>query len=167
MPVIEWAPMTTHSLCLARISKTGARIVRSVRRMSHPLQTTVIVPFEITGWDETPYDDPADGPRLSRATVHKRFLGRLEGTSVTELLTAQGDGGSGYVANERVEAVLDGRAGTFVVQHGGVGDERERRAFGHVVPGSGTGELRGLRGEAVYAHDVDGARLTLTFTLEG
>ena len=127
--------------------------------------TTVTAAFEITGWDGTTYEEPAEGPKLTRATIHKRFSGPIEGSSVTELLTAQGEAGSGYVASERIEGTLEGRGGTFVLQHGGIGDESEQRAFGHVVPGSGTGELRGLRGTAVYAHDEDGARLTLSFTL--
>jgi Protein of unknown function (DUF3224) len=123
---------------------------------------TVTATFEITGWDETRYDEPAEGPPLARATVRKRFSGPLEGTSVAEILTA---GESGYLACERVVGSLDGRSGTFVLQHGGVGDETERHAFGHIVPGSGTGELVGLRGEAVFAHDDAGARVTLTFTV--
>ncbi|MBA2581677.1 MAG: DUF3224 domain-containing protein [Thermoleophilaceae bacterium] len=133
--------------------------------MAEGAETTITAPFEITGWDGATYEEPAEGPKLTRARIHKRFSGAIEGTSVTELLTAQGDAGSGYVASERVEGALNGHSGTFVLQHGGVGDETEQRAFGHVVPGSGTGELRGLRGTAVYAHDEDGARLTLSFTL--
>jgi Protein of unknown function (DUF3224) len=126
---------------------------------------TITATFEITGWDETRYDEPAEGPPLARATVRKRFSGPLEGTSTAELLTAQGDEGAGYLASERVEGTLEGRTGTFVLQHGGVGDEAGQHAFGHIVPGSGTGELRGLRGEAVFAHDDAGARVTLTYTL--
>ncbi len=124
------------------------------------MPTTITATFEITGWDETTYDAPAEGPPLARATVRKRFSGPLEGTSVAELLTA---GREGYLASERVEGTLEGRSGTFVLQHGGV----EGRAFGHVVPGSGTGELEGIRGDAAYAHDEAGARLTLSYTLAG
>ena len=127
---------------------------------------TITATFEITGWDETRYDAPAEGPALARATVRRRFRGPLEGTSVAELLTAKGDRGAGYLASERVDGSLDGRRGTFVLQHGGVGDETDQRAFGHVVPGSGTGELVGLRGEAVYAHDDAGARVTITYELD-
>jgi Protein of unknown function (DUF3224) len=126
---------------------------------------TITATFEITGWDETRYDEPAEGPPLARATVRKRFSGPLEGTSTGELLTAQGDEGAGYLASERVAGTLEGRTGTFVLQHGGIGDEAGQHAFGHIVPGSGTGELRGLRGEAVFAHDDAGARVTLTYTL--
>ncbi len=133
--------------------------------MDKDMQQTVTVPFEITGWDETVYDEPAEGPKLARTTVRKRFTGVLDATSVTQLLTAQGEQGGGYVASERVEGTLDGRAGTFVLQHGAVGDATSGDQFGHVVPGSGTGELRDLRGEVRYAHDEQGARITLTYTL--
>jgi hypothetical protein len=121
--------------------------------------------FEITAWDETTYDEPAEGPKLARATVRKTFSGPLEGTSVAEVLTAQGEDGSGYLASERIIGSLEGRRGSFVLQHGGVGDSTGQRAFGHVVAGSGTGELRGLAGEATYAHDDAGARVTLRYTL--
>lgn len=69
------------------------------------------------------------------------------------------------MASERVTGTLEGRTDTFVIQHGGVGEGSEQRAFGHVVPGSGTGALRALRGEVSYAHDETGARLRLSFSL--
>ncbi|MEA2289219.1 MAG: hypothetical protein QOD55_1216 [Solirubrobacteraceae bacterium] len=133
--------------------------------MSEQTPATVTVPFEITGWEAKTYEEPEEGPKLSSATVQKRFSGPLEGTSVAILLTAQGDEGNGYVASERVEGTLDGRSGTFVLQHGGIDDRGTPRAFGQIVPGSGTGELRGIRGEAAFAHDESGPRLTLTYTL--
>jgi hypothetical protein len=119
---------------------------------------SITATFEITGWDETTYDAPEEGPPLVRASVRKRFSGPLEGTSSAEVLIA---GQEGYLASERVDGVLEGRRGTFVIQHGGV----DGRAFGHIVPGSGTGELDGLSGEAVFAHDEAGARLMLSYAL--
>ena len=35
--------------------------------------------FAITGWDQAPYDEPADGPPLIRATVRKAYAGALAG----------------------------------------------------------------------------------------
>jgi Protein of unknown function (DUF3224) len=101
--------------------------------------------FEIAGWEQDDYDAPAEGPPLTRATVRKRFSGALEGESVAELLTC---GELAYTANERVSGALDGRAGTFVLQHGAW----EGGQWGFVVPGSGTGELTGLRGDARLDH---------------
>jgi len=103
------------------------------------------VTFAITGWEQAPYDEPAAGPPLTRATVRKEYSGPLAGSSVAELLTC---GELAYVAGERVTATLDGRAGTFVLQHGAW----EGGQWGYVVPGSGTGELAGLRGTAVLDH---------------
>jgi hypothetical protein len=110
--------------------------------------------FEITGWDQAPYDEPGEGPPLTRATVRKDYSGALAGESVAELLTC---GELAYTANERVSAALDGRAGTFVLQHGAW----EGGQWGFVVPGSGTGALAGLRGDARMDH----GRIVLDYEL--
>ena len=112
--------------------------------------------FAITGWEQAPYDAPPDGPPLTRATVRKTYSGPLAAESVAELLTC---GELAYMANERVSGTLDGRSGTFVLQHGAW----EGGQWGFVVPGSGTGELAGLRGSAELAHE----RIALDYELGG
>jgi hypothetical protein len=115
---------------------------------------TLEAAFEITGWEQAPYDEPAGGPPLTRATVRKAYTGALEGESVTELLTC---GELAYLANERVTGALEGRTGTFVLQHGAW----EGGQWGFVVPGSGTGDLTGLRGDARLDH----GRIALDYEL--
>ncbi len=133
------------------------RLTRIVARMT---ERTIVAGFEIAAWDERSSSLDGHGAAL----VRKRFRGALEGTSIAELTSLRTDGGAGYVASERVEGTLEGRTGSFVIQHGEVSDgSTPARAFGHVVPGSGTGELEGLRGEAAFVHDDAGARLTLTY----
>ena len=83
--------------------------------------------------------------RSTRAVVGKAYAGALAGESLAELLTS---GELAYLANERVTGTLDGRSGTFVLQHGAW----EGGQWGYVVPGSGTGELAGLRGTAMMEH---------------
>ena len=105
---------------------------------------------------------------MTRTVVKKTFTGALTGSSVAELLTCESESGSaGYVAMERVEGTLDGRAGTFVIQHGGLFDATTGKAtpYGAIVPGSATGELAGLRGSAEYRHDDQGAMLTLHYEI--
>jgi hypothetical protein len=120
--------------------------------------------FAISGWDESVYDEPAEGPKLARVVVRKTFSGDLEAESVAELLTCvASDGGAGYLASERITGRLGERAGTFVVQHGGIQDGTVATPFGHVVPGSGTGDLTGLRGVAEYQHDEQGAIFRLRY----
>jgi hypothetical protein len=123
--------------------------------------------FEVTSWDETPYAEPADGLTLSRITVAKNFSGEIEGESIAELLTCQAaEAAAGYVAYEVVVARVGGRAGSFVIQHAARRDGSDDRLFGVVVPGSGTGELTGLRGEGEFRREESGATFTLDYTLE-
>src|SRR5262252_2961863 len=57
---------------------------------------------------------------ISRMSIDKTFRGDLGGTSKGEMLAA-GSGGKGssggYVALEQVTGTLNGRKGTFVLQH--------------------------------------------------
>ncbi|NYH78746.1 hypothetical protein FHR84_002071 [Actinopolyspora biskrensis] len=119
-------------------------------------------PFEITAWDETVYEEPAEGPKLTRITIRKRYHGAIEGSGVVEVLTAQGSAGAGYVASERIEGTLDGRRGTFVVQHSGLAEGTDQSSCGSVVPASGTGELADISG---HAKEVQQEVLTLVCAL--
>lgn len=112
-------------------------------------ERTIEANFEIIDFDEKAYEEPAEGPKLTRVTIRKRYQGVIEGTGVTEVLTAQGAAGGGYVASERIEGILDGRRGTFVIQHHGLADGDDQSSDGHIIPGSGTGDLAGISGRAM------------------
>ena len=113
--------------------------------------------FDVTSWEPTVYDQPEDGPALTRVTLTKTFEGDLTGESVGEGLFCglqTPAEGAGYMVSERVTGRLGGRAGTFVMQHGGLAaPEAEPQSFGSIVPGSGTGALAGLRGTVVFGAD--------------
>ena len=95
-----------------------------------------------------PPHDTADGVSLGRSSLLKQFEGELTGTSQGEMLSARTatPGSAGYVAIERVQATLQGRSGSFVLQHSGTMNRGQPQLSVHVVPDSGTGELRGLSG---------------------
>lgn len=133
------------------------------------MSTTIKATVDVTGWDESAYDEPAEGATLSRITVTKRFSGHLDATSTAQLLTAvahDDPNQAGYIGSERVTDTLDGRTGTFVIQHGGVAGGPENRQFGWVVPGSATGALRGLAGTVHFQHDEHGAVFTMDYDLD-
>ncbi|RSM64474.1 DUF3224 domain-containing protein [Kibdelosporangium aridum] len=109
--------------------------------------------FEITGWDQTAYDEPAEGPALTQATLSKAYTGALEGIGEVRMLACQtGETGAGYMAQERVTGSLDGTTGTFVLQHGACGGPDGTEQYGFVVPGTATGELAGLTGTCRVRH---------------
>src|SRR5262245_23226673 len=103
--------------------------------------------FKIESWDEKPLAGAAEIPKVTRALVTKSFAGDLEGRSTLEYVLAYAaDGAATYVGMERVEGTLRGRAGSFVLELRGTFEKGKAESTWSVVPGSGTGELTGLRG---------------------
>ena len=110
------------------------------------------VKFKIISWDEEPFDEPADGPKLTRAHVKKSFHGDLSGTGNLMYVMTYLDGGTATFSGfEKVVGSLGGRTGSFVLRHTGAYDGEKATAECEVVPGSGTGELAGLSGAAAFS----------------
>ena len=125
-----------------------------------------VASFEVISWDQSTYDDPVDAPALSRATVRKVFRGELDASSSAELLMCRPDDASGgYTASERIIGKVGERTGSFVVQHGATQDGERYDVYGRVLPGSGTGDLTGIRGVCTFRHDQNGAVFTLDYDL--
>ena len=104
--------------------------------------------FAIKGWDEKPYNEVADLPRLTRASVTKTYSGDIVGEGQVEyLMMYRGDGSATFVGLERVVGQVDGKTGSFVLQRTGVFEDGQAKESYSVVPGSGTGELRSFSGE--------------------
>ena len=55
-------------------------------------------------------------------------------------------GSAAYVAIERVSGVLEGREGSFALQHRGAMNRGAQEMLVTVVPDSGTGEFTGISG---------------------
>lgn len=127
-------------------------------------QTTV--PFDITSWEQSSILESEEGAKITRAAIAKKYRGELEGEGVAEGLMCGGESGGAYIAMERVTGTLGGRSGSFVMQHGGISTDAGPTPFGNIVPGSGTGALAGLRGTVRFAHDAEGARVTLEYELD-
>lgn len=92
--------------------------------------------------------DPGGEPAIGRLTLDKQFQGDLVAVSKGQMIAFRSAvaGSAGYVAMERVEGTLNGRAGSFVLQHTGVMTRGDGKLIVTVVPDSGTGELTGLSG---------------------
>jgi hypothetical protein len=98
-------------------------------------------------WDENPFDEFEGGRKLTRSSVTYSYTGDLEGEGKVEYLMVYNTDGSGcHVALERVIGKMDGRSGSFVIQHTGTFDAKGVQDRWFIVPGSGTGDLQGLTG---------------------
>lgn len=89
------------------------------------------------------------GAVAGHMSFDKQFHGDLEGTSKGEMLTAMTavTGSAGYVAIERVTGTLEGRSGSFVLQHSGTMTRGAQQLTVTVVPDSGTDQLTGISGK--------------------
>ncbi|MGH9747835.1 MAG: DUF3224 domain-containing protein [Candidatus Acidiferrales bacterium] len=93
--------------------------------------------------------DKDDGSTLSRMSLDKQYHGALEATAKGEMLTAGTEvkGSAGYVAVERVTGVLNGKTGSFVLQHNATLTRGVAMQNIIVVPDSGSGQLTGIAGK--------------------
>ena len=103
-----------------------------------------------------------DAP-TGRMSIDKRFHGDLEASSLGEMLTAVTSvkGSAGYVAIEKVNGKLHGRAGSFCLQHSGTMTRGAPHLTVTVVPDSGTEDLIGLAGRMTI--DIENGRHSYSF----
>jgi hypothetical protein len=118
-----------------------------VQQKVTPMPTTATGDFAVKVLPDGPVDE-AEGASLGRMTLDKQFTGDLAATSKGQMLTAMTDvkGSAGYVAIERVTGTLNGRSGSFVLQHNATMSAAGPMMNIIVVPDSGTGELTGITG---------------------
>jgi len=112
--------------------------------------------------------DPMPSPALLEIRMREKFTGDLDGESIVRALQVKhADQSASLVSLQRFQGTLKGRRGTFVLQ----GSERIEHgkidATWFVVPGTGTGDLTGIRGEGGFAGEFGkGSDATLEYWFE-
>jgi len=100
--------------------------------------------------DAKPYDQTVS-PSLMEIYISETFSGDIDGESTVRALQVQGkDKSARQVSMQRFSGKLGGRQGTFVLQGQEDVENGKIKATWLVVPGSGTGDLSGLRGEGGF-----------------
>jgi hypothetical protein len=122
------------------------------------MTTQIKAAFEISSWDETPFEDGDDETKLTEALVSKRYSGDIDGTSTTKWLMAYAEDKSAtYVGIEHITGTVGGRRGGLVLMHDGEYADGVATAVMRVV--SGTGELAGATGSGKFRADPAGSLL--------
>jgi hypothetical protein len=137
------AGAATHTTGFENMSTSQRRDGRATGR-------TIVKVYEQTTFDEAP-----EGPSLAEIHVAETFSGDLEGDGIVHgVQAARHDGSSTFVGIERFRGDLRGQKGTFLlhVRRTVVGKEATGEWF--VMPGSATGELRGLRGDGGFKAEL-------------
>lgn len=130
-------------------------------------RTRAVAKVTVQSSETNPYDQTAS-PALFEIRLSETFTGNIDGVSpVRALEVRRDDRSASLVSLQRFRGKLDGRAGTFVLQ--GQEDVEDGKVKGKwfVVPGSGTGDLSGLRGEGGFeGHFGKGSDATLDYWFE-
>jgi hypothetical protein len=136
--------------------------------MSNPNTTRVNAVITVHKYEPAAYEEPAEGGVLNRIHVEESFSGDIEGDGVAEFLQLyRADGTASFVGMERVSGTVAGRTGTFLLQDAGIVEGNVVSGEWFVVPGSGTGELTGLRGTGGFRANLgEGAQVTLDHWFE-
>ncbi|WP_405134665.1 DUF3224 domain-containing protein [Nocardia sp. NBC_01388] len=132
-------------------------------------KTRVEAVITVHKYEPSVYEEPAAGPVLSKIHVEESFSGGIEGDGVVEFLqSGNADGTASFVGIERITGSVDGKSGTFLLQDNGTVADNIVSGDWFVVPGSGTGELTGLRGTGGFRANLgEGAQVWLEYWFEG
>lgn len=96
-----------------------------------------------------PADTVFNQDGLDRMSIDKKLTGSLIGQSRGEMITARTclETSAGYAAAEKFSGTLEGKAGSFILQHFAVMSTGENRLILEIVPDSGTEALKGISGK--------------------
>ncbi|MGY4984626.1 DUF3224 domain-containing protein [Streptomyces nigrescens] len=122
--------------------------------------------FSYANWEERAVGSSEASPRLAHASVTNTFSGGIEAVDTTceySIVYITEKTGT-FTGMERLAGRLDGREGGFVVEErGSFGADGSVRCTFEVVPGSGTGELTGLRGSGSFTTGPGASSFPYTF----
>ncbi len=101
-------------------------------------------------------------------SLDKQFHGDLEATGQGEMLSVldREKGSGGYVALERVTGTLQGKEGSFVLQHNATMNRGAAKMDIMVVPDTGTGQLTGISGSMIIRIEAGKHFYDFEYTLE-
>lgn len=123
--------------------------------------------FEIKSWDEKTWDGKnwkeVAGKKLTKAVFTQALQGDIEGLNTVHNLTSyDSDEMAIYVGMEQFVGKVDGKSGSFVLQGSGKFENSVASSTSTIIEGSGTGELKGIRGTWKSVSGENGTPFTIT-----
>jgi hypothetical protein len=119
----------------------------------------------VVSGEERPFAKVNDAPKLVKGSFTLKYEGEMEGEGVLgELKIWLTSTLSTVYGLERFVGALEGKKGTFVLQHTGMLRDGVLNSKRTVLPGSGTGELKGLKGEInINAEPAESSQVTFVY----
>lgn len=122
--------------------------------------------FQITAWDESPYNQNDDGSKQALAKIIQTYSGDIKGASELQYLMAYSTSGAAmFVGLETLTGTINGKSGSFIIKHEGKFEAGVASSNFTIVPNSGTNELVGIvgmgsfksgeNGQAAYSFEIN------------
>jgi hypothetical protein len=146
------------AIVIISVSIRQAATAQSKKETNKPMQsqtearqrTRAKAKITVQSSEAKPYDQTAS-PALIEINLSEKFAGDIDGESpVRALQLVRADKSAALVSLQRFRGRLGEREGTFVLQGSEIVENGKIKATWFVVPGSGTGDLAGLRGEGGF-----------------
>jgi Protein of unknown function (DUF3224) len=160
--LILFVVAATASLFAGSAQTKGQGNMTTAKPRTHARSKITVQSSEAKPWDRTAK------PAMMEVRMSETFVGDIDGVSEVQALEVIGDDQSAsLVSMQRFRGKLGGRQGTFVLQGSEIVKDGAIKATWFVVPGSGTDDLVGLRGEGGFeGHFGKGSEGTLDYWFE-
>jgi len=128
--------------------------------------------YGIEAWDEKTWDGKdrkaQPGVKLTHAKIRQDFHGDIEGSAEIQLVMSyREDESATFVGLQYMSGRIGERIGTFVIKVDGMFEKGVAKSTWEIISGSGTGDLRGIRGEGTTeATHGDRQPFTLNYRFE-
>ena len=110
--------------------------------------------FQTNSYDMVPFHEVEGAPTLLHYKQNDTFSGDIQGEGINQnVVVMNADGSATFIGYQRIVGKLGDRSGSFVLQHAGKTVGSITTGTWTVVPGSGTGDLRGLKGSGGFSYD--------------
>jgi hypothetical protein len=117
---------------------------------------------------QIPFSEIAGGPKLTKGSFISAYHGELQGEGVLEELKCYfTDAFATVYGLERITGRIGDKSGSFVLEHLGKFEHGILTSKRTVIPGSGTGDLQGIRGEIDFTSgSAEEFPITFTYSFE-
>ena len=103
--------------------------------------------FRVESWDEELVSEISGGPTIKRAKVLKRYQGEMEGEGIVSYVFLYNTPNQADIHGfERFTGVVDGKYGSFVLEHKGEFVDGKADIMQTIVSKSATDDLYGIEG---------------------
>jgi hypothetical protein len=108
--------------------------------------------MEVMSWEETLYDKAEGHPKFAHVRATHALHGHIEGeASVCYLMAYRPDQTAVFVGLVLVTGAVGSEEGSFLMYDVGTLQDGIAKGRWQILPGFGTGDLRGLRGDGHFA----------------